>query len=653
MLRSRCCSSLKGALRRPSDAFCFSWSSVASSHQPNAPLDLDPSFQALLKDTDMSLLRRKSRHAASENPHAKAFRELEMYTSDSTGLENAMLVEKVVEYEETPDQQEARKSPAAAYGSQHIGAVVLPTELQQTISRLISESDKHALHADASRIFAHDTEEDAEWTAAYDVEYRSRKQAARHAERDAVAFASIALPSHYSAICSVLDHAKQRLGPQWRVERVIDWGSGAGAGLWASSHSFRATAHEDANPGTHNAQISHSNMSSYTGIDKRMALVKVGERLLKDIEMGGLNVSWQKIFKESNQIPRSEGGDVLALSAFVLSTLPTSWERRDALKEMWQSGADVMVLIDHKTTAGFECIAEARDYLLGQGRKEMKDPATEGQPIEGSHVVAPCPHDGACPLYRPGSSKVVCGFSQRLQRPAFIRKTKHSGIGHEDSGYSYVIIRRGSRPSSPGTKVGRLGMVGKNELAKKALQNVPLQELIIEETVSAKVESPIDPASPASADTIETAPSKDTSDGPENLEEALRLEAYNWPRLVFPPMKKNGHVILDGCTAEGKIMRMTIPKSQGKQPYYDARKSSWGDMFPHEPKNKPQQRFQSIDAQAMKTSNRNAGNDKRNKANHKAPSDGNFSEYIKEQKEPKWQKRRQRVQAREDDFWEE
>jgi ribosomal protein RSM22 (predicted rRNA methylase) len=38
-------------------------------------------------------------------------------------------------------------------------------------------------------------------------------------------------------------------------------------------------------------------------------------------------------------------------------------------------------------------------------------------------------------------------------------------------------------------------------------------------------------------------------------------------------------------------MRMTIPKSQGKQPYYDARKSSWGDIFPHAPKNPPQERF--------------------------------------------------------------
>lgn len=42
----------------------------------------------------------------------------------------------------------------------------------------------------------------------------------------------------------------------------------------------------------------------------------------------------------------------------------------------------------------------------------------------------------------------------------------------------------------------------------------------------------------------------------------------------------------------GKIMRLTIPKSQGKQPFYDARKSSWGDIFPHLPKNKPQERHQ-------------------------------------------------------------
>lgn len=38
-------------------------------------------------------------------------------------------------------------------------------------------------------------------------------------------------------------------------------------------------------------------------------------------------------------------------------------------------------------------------------------------------------------------------------------------------------------------------------------------------------------------------------------------------------------------------MRLTIPKSQGKQAFYDARKSSWGDIFPHPPKNRALERF--------------------------------------------------------------
>lgn len=29
---------------------------------------------------------------------------------------------------------------------------------------------------------------------------------------------------------------------------------------------------------------------------------------------------------------------------------------------------------------------------------------------------------------------------------------------------------------------------------------------------------------------------------------------------------------------------MVVTKSQGKQPYYDARKAQWGDIFPHEAK---------------------------------------------------------------------
>ena len=38
-------------------------------------------------------------------------------------------------------------------------------------------------------------------------------------------------------------------------------------------------------------------------------------------------------------------------------------------------------------------------------------------------------------------------------------------------------------------------------------------------------------------------------------------------------------------TVLGEIARIVIPRSQGKQDYYDARKASWGDLFPHHPRN--------------------------------------------------------------------
>jgi len=119
-------------------------------------------------------------------------------------------------------------------------------------------------------------------------------------------------------------------------------------------------------------------------------------------------------------------------------------------------------------------------------------------------------------------------------------------------------------------------------------------------------------------------------ESPSNLEEALRSEAYGWPRLVFPPLKKSGHIIIDACTREGKIMRLTIPKSQGRQAFYDARKSSWGDIFPHPSKNDPIERFQPTeegsaskqhsmqDAKGSDVGKRSKGRDKKTKTHERS-----------------------------------
>jgi ribosomal protein RSM22 (predicted rRNA methylase) len=98
------------------------------------------------------------------------------------------------------------------------------------------DSDKHQLRYDAKRLFQdpEGSQEESRWEPRYDVKYRSRRQTARHSERDATAFAAVALPAQYAAIYSVLDHVKTRLGPDWKVENVIDWGVGTGSGIWCA-----------------------------------------------------------------------------------------------------------------------------------------------------------------------------------------------------------------------------------------------------------------------------------------------------------------------------------------------------------------------------------------------------------------------------------
>ncbi|KAF9270814.1 Rsm22-domain-containing protein [Marasmius fiardii PR-910] len=545
------------------------------TRRPKPSLDLDPTLHALLRDVDISLARHKS-------PENTAPRELDVLPP-----EHSTAIPDTYEPEERVDLSDGleRKSPAALFGSQRIGAVVLPIELQNSINILINGSNKTMLHTDAKRLFVIPEEgSEDHWNTNYDTRYRSRQQASRHSERDGTAFATIALPAHYSAIKSVLQHLKHRMNPDWEVRRVIDWGAGTGSGLWAALHTFQQHPHSE----MEDFILSNSVVESYLGIDKRDGLVNIGKRLLNAADYKNTDVSWQRSFQEDDKISRSLGYDTLALSAFYLSSLPTHLARKALVKQMWESGAHTLVLIDHNSRTGFENIAEARETLLSMGRKEMQDPATAEWPIRGSHVVAPCPHDGECPLYRSGSSRIVCGFSQRLQTPSFIRHTKRSGAGHEDVGYSYVIVRRGVRPTDTNTRPGRIGTVGLRQLEKETEARVPIKEL----TLHSEHDLDIGEEAPEQHSATRIPPEVSELQLQSELDALFRQESYHWPRLVFPPLKRSGHIILDSCTAEGKIMRLTVPRSQGKQPYYDARKSVWGDMFPHEPKNKPQERFQ-------------------------------------------------------------
>ena len=88
----------------------------------------------------------------------------------------------------------------------------------------------------------------------------------------------------------------------------------------------------------------------------------------------------------------------------------------------------MLVVVEPGTTAGYERILLARDSVIRAG---------------GS-VLAPCPHDNACPL--PAGD--WCHFSVRLARTRSHRAAKGAERGFEDEKLSYVALTRFPQPQT-------------------------------------------------------------------------------------------------------------------------------------------------------------------------------------------------------------
>lgn len=686
-----------------------------SHHTPNAPLQLDPALSQLLHDTDLSLLR-KFRHGSK---HYVGRPELQVEETDAfSKLPSEFEGYEVVERDHEPEEasswdgpREERRSPAAVYGTKHVGMVVLPWELEHGVGRVIEESDKHQLRSDAKRLFfypspnaqpatsssgpskiARRQSDDSnpnrppEWqlsSTAPSLSFSTKgnyKTIVQNGPREGLAFTTIAMSAHYAATANVFRELSRRMaGPgkgQDRIETIVDFGGKSGQALWAALIAFRESIpapeakeesfhpiDENANPASwtpisaspHHPRVGPSSkpptptsvmeklkdesaslhddqtwtastVKKYMLLDSRRGLTELARRLVKGTDIGGCEVLYQDYWGKNTQLSTPERS--LAVCAFTLSELPSGTSRKRMVTEMWESGAEWMAIIDHGTSTGFDCVARARELLLELGRKDVASQAQQGETASreaGSHVVAPCPHSHACPLHSSPHTRDICHFTQRVQTPPFLRHTKHSREGHEDVAYSYVVIRRGKglvthHSEQYGSPVasGLVGAVGREEAEKALLDGENstskrkgktggrgkdkhgrrvlevgsdgvwsgLREVEVEPEAESRVNG-------SSSHTQEEQEASGQG-GVEPEEVALHSAIGTWPRIVYPPMKRSGHVILDTCTNEGSIARITIPRSQGKQAYYDARKANWGDAFPHAPRITPLVRTRGI-----------------------------------------------------------
>lgn len=101
----------------------------------------------------------------------------------------------------------------------------------------------------------------------------------------------------------------------------------------------------------------------------------------------------------------------------------------------WGRTADTLVVVEPGTTAGYRRVLAVRDLLLDAG----------------ASTLAPCPHDGACPL----PEGDWCHFSTRLPRSATHRVAKGAERGFEDEKFAYVVLCRSAHPRADARVIRR------------------------------------------------------------------------------------------------------------------------------------------------------------------------------------------------------
>ncbi|MGW4395254.1 small ribosomal subunit Rsm22 family protein [Amycolatopsis nivea] len=226
-------------------------------------------------------------------------------------------------------------------------------------------------------------------------------------ELDVAAYAGYRMPATYAAVSAVLGEVAAA-APGFVPKTHVDIGGGTGAAVWAAADAWPS-------------------LEKCTVLEQVAAALALGRKLAASADQPAVRTAvWQRgLVDSASAAPEA---DLVTLS-YVLGELP---ERGRADVVQWLAAkAGTVVLIEPGTPAGFARIREAREVLREMGRS----------------VVAPCPHDDACPI-KPGED--WCHFSARLPRSGVHRRIKSGTLGFEDEKFSYVAATSApvDRPSA-------------------------------------------------------------------------------------------------------------------------------------------------------------------------------------------------------------
>lgn len=220
------------------------------------------------------------------------------------------------------------------------------------------------------------------------------------------AYMGARLPATYGATRQVFRRIEPHLAS---INSLLDLGAGMGGSAWAG---------KDAMPALQRATL----------FEKDIEMLRFGQMLSQN-HLDSLQISWcRDDVREAVSFPEHEA----VLISYLLNEL-TPKEQIGLVSRAYETATKLLILIEPGTPHGYGNILRARTHLIQLG----------------AHIVAPCPHQNACPLvpaFKEG--KDWCHFSVRIPRGKYHRRAKEGSLPYEDEKYSYLVASRTAIPPS-------------------------------------------------------------------------------------------------------------------------------------------------------------------------------------------------------------
>ncbi|KQJ97493.1 probable S-adenosyl-L-methionine-dependent RNA methyltransferase RSM22, mitochondrial [Brachypodium distachyon] len=420
-------------------------------------------------------------------------------------------------------------------------------------------------------------------TARWKVQSSYGDTGLQYREDETVAYVASRMPAIYAACHRVLREVRRR-SPDFAPKKVLDFGAGPSSALWA----MRAVWPKS---------IERVNL-----VEPSKEMQRAGQTLLDNLKGLPLIHSYDSIQELNRTIEKHERGHDLVISSYALGEIPSLSDRITIVRQLWDLTKDVLVLLEPGTPQGSKIISQMRSYILWMEKRKCRksEKSTGGAPSKtknivhqeallknGAFVVAPCPHDGRCPLE---NSDKYCHFVQRLERTSSQRIYKRSkGVplrGFEDEKFCYVALRRGKRPEEAWPLDGMKFDTLKERHAKRNPEDLiidyeeqfPSEE--DEETLAGHEDSLV----PYTSDTQELSLFHESR---EEEDEPIRADlGGGWGRIIYSPIRRGRQVQMDVCRAtkrdasEGAFERVVVTQSKNPALHLQARRSLWGDLWP-------------------------------------------------------------------------